>query len=306
MYELTINANDSGQRLDKFLTKFMPSLPKSMLYKSLRKNCVKVNGKHIKTGEYMLCEGDNLKLYFKDEFFESKKQTQNYGQPLKKEHIVYEDDNIIIIDKPSGLVVHTDDEGDENTLVNMLKSYLVSRGEYNPQNEHSFSPALCNRLDKNTSGLVIAAKNAASLRIINEKIKSREIKKFYLCVVEGHPEKDGVYEAHLIRDNKKVRISAHETRDSKPIKTGYKVMQKLDKCSILEIELFTGRTHQIRAHMAYLGYPLLGDIKYGAKTKRKDYQALQSYKLKFDFDASTEQLGYLSGKEFVTRQNFEY
>ena len=304
MREIIINTNDAGQRLDKFLSKFMPSLPKSMLYKSLRKNCVKINDKHIKTGDYMLCDGDNLKLYFKDEFFRTETKSIDFGVPLQEDCIIYEDENIIVIDKPSGLVVHTDDEGEKNTLVNMLRSYLYAKGEYNPENEHSFSPALCNRLDKNTSGLVIAAKNAPALRIINEKIKLREIKKFYICAVEGHPEKEGVYEAHIVREEKKVKISDHPVPDSKPIKTGFKVIKYYDDYTLLEIELFTGRTHQIRAHMAHLGYPLCGDVKYGAKTRRHDYQALQSYKLKLDFAENTDMLGYLAGREFISKIEF--
>lgn len=305
MYELTINANDASQRLDKFLTKFMPSLPKSMLYKGIRKNCVKINGKHIKNGDYVLKEGDNLKLYFKDEFF-AKKEAVSFGEPLKKEYIVYEDKNIIVIDKPSGIVVHTDDNKSENTLINMVKSYLLQNGEYNPENEHSFSPALCNRIDKNTSGLIIAAKTAAALRIINEKIRTREIKKFYLCAVEGAPPKSGIIEAHLAREEKRVKIYDTPNRDTKPIKTGFRVIEYLDGFSVVEIELFTGRTHQIRAHMAHIGYPLVGDTKYGAKTKRDTYQALQSYKLICDFETSADELEYLNGKEFVSKIKFEF
>lgn len=306
MRYLVINKNDAGQRLDKFLTKFMPSLPKSMLYKGLRKNCVKINSKHIKSGDYILSEGDNLALYFKDEFFQNEVKAFNFGEALKEECIIYEDENILIIDKPSGLVVHTDDEKSTDTLINKVKSYLYQKGEYLPQNEHSFSPALCNRLDKNTSGLVIAAKNAQALRIVNEKIKNREIKKFYMCAVEGHPPKSGIHEAHLARDDKRVKIFDHTTENSKPIKTGYKVIKYLPDCAILEVELFTGRTHQIRAHMSHIGYPLLGDVKYGAKTKRKEYQALQSYKLRFDFDSDAGDLNHLKGKEFVSKIKFEY
>lgn len=305
MYELTINANDASQRLDKFLTKFMPALPKSMLYKGMRKNCVKVNGKHIKNGDYILKEGDNLKLYFKDEFF-AKKEVASFGEPLKEEYVVYEDDNIIVIDKPSGIVVHTDDNKSENTLINMVKSYLCQKGEYAPENEHSFSPALCNRLDKNTSGLIIAAKTALALRIINEKIKTREIKKFYLCAVEGTPPQEGILEGYLTRYDKIVRVSDTESEGSKPIKTGFKLLKTLGNASIMEIELFTGRTHQIRAHMAHIGHPLVGDIKYGAKTKRETYQALQSHKLIFAFETSADELDYLNGKEFISKIKFTF
>ena len=186
MREITINQNDAGQRLDKFLTKYLVNMPQSMLYKSLRKNCVRVNGKHIKDGKYMLQNGDVLKLFFKDEFYESKSSFKAGNSDID---VVYEDENIILINKESGVVVHSDDKGTKDTLLERMQSYLYKKGEYNPENEHSFSPSFCNRLDRNTSGIIIGAKNSAALRIINEKIRSREIKKIYLCIVEGHLKK---------------------------------------------------------------------------------------------------------------------
>ena len=166
MREITINQNDAGQRLDKFLTKYLVNMPQSMLYKSLRKNCVRVNGKHIKDGKYMLQNGDVLKLFFKDEFYESKSSFKAGNSDID---VVYEDENIILINKESGVVVHSDDKGTKDTLLERMQSYLYKKGEYNPENEHSFSPSFCNRLDRNTSGIIIGAKNAAALRIINEK-----------------------------------------------------------------------------------------------------------------------------------------
>ena len=174
MREITINQNDAGQRLDKFLTKYLVNMPQSMLYKSLRKNCVRVNGKHIKDGKYMLQNGDVLKLFFKDEFYESKSIFKAGNSDID---VVYEDENIILINKESGVVVHSDDKGTKDTLLERMQSYLYKKGEYSPENEHSFSPSFCNRLDRNTSGIIIGAKNSAALRIINEKIRSREIKK---------------------------------------------------------------------------------------------------------------------------------
>lgn len=297
MKQIVIAKNDSGQRLDKFLSKFMPFMPKSMLYKSLRKNCVRVNGKHIKDGAYIVSEGDELSLYFNDEFFKKEEIKITDNSDID---IVYEDDNIIIVNKPQGLVVHTDDKGTEDTLIARIHSYLYKNGEYNPACEQSFVPALCNRIDRNTSGLVIAAKNAEALRIVNEKIKNREIKKFYMCVTENIPhQKEDTLISHLSRDDKKVRIS----NDGKEIKTKYKVVKTKGKYALLEIELLTGRTHQIRAQMADIGCPLRGDVKYGA-APNGTYK-LCSYKIEFSFSAQSGKMEYLNGKIIRIRPPFE-
>lgn len=306
MRELTINKNDAGQRLDKFLTKYMPSLPSSMLYKSLRKKCVRVNNKHKTDGAYILKEGDVLRLYMNDDFFKKPQKNETCISSLPSPDIVYEDENIIIADKCEGLVVHSDESGTDDTLINRIRNYLIQKGEYSPSDEHSFAPSLCNRLDKNTSGLIIAAKNAPSLRIINEKIKNREIKKYYLCAVEGNPPHSATLSAHLERNDKKVTVTEFPTDNSKPIKTHYRVLEKRNGYSILEIELLTGRTHQIRAHMAYAGYPLLGDVKYGAKRIKNSHHQLHSYKLKFDFKTDASVLEYLGGKEFVSNTTVHF
>jgi 23S rRNA pseudouridine955/2504/2580 synthase len=299
MKEITINENDANQRLDKFLTKYM-NIPSGMLYKGLRKNCVRVNDKHVKQGDYKLKAGDVLKLYFKDEFFHEEKKFVPIKSNLK---IVYEDENILLIDKEIGCVVHEDDRGTKDTLIRRIQSYLFEKGEYNPENEHSFSPALCNRLDRNTGGIIIAAKNAAALRILNEKIKNREIKKLYLCIVEGHPNKEDELSAYLTREEKIVSVSDTITENSKLIKTRYKVIAEDRKTSLVEVELLTGRTHQIRAQFAHIGHPLVGDVKYGAK-KADHYHALYSYKLIFGFKSDAGILNYLDGKEFSVSVDF--
>ncbi len=306
MRELTINKNDAGQRLDKFLAKYMPSLPTSMLYKSLRKKCVRVNNKHITDGAYMLKDGDVLRLYMNDEFFPKDKKVNISITSLPSPCIVYEDENIIIADKEAGLVVHSDESRDSDTLINRIHNYLIQKGEYVPSDEHSFTPSLCNRLDKNTSGLIIAAKTSSALRIINEKIKNREIHKYYMCAVEGNPPKEDILSAYLERKDKHVIVTDYPTPNSKPIKTGYRVIAKKDGYSILEVELFTGRTHQIRAHLSHIGYPLLGDVKYGAKTIKNSYHQLHSYKLKFDFITDGSILEYLNGKEFVSDNTIHF
>lgn len=292
MRNVTVNQNDSSQRLDKFLLKYM-NIPQSMLYKSLRKNCVRVNGKHVKDGKYMLKAGDELSLYFKDEFFKS---SDSFKAGNTNIDIVYEDENILLINKPSGIVVHSDDKGTSDTLLSRMQSYLYEKGEYNPEEEHSFSPAFCNRLDRNTSGIIIGAKNAVSLRTVNEKIRNREIKKIYMCIVDGILTKGGTLSAHLERKEKKVSVTDTQTDNSKIVKLNYMPLAAKNNKTLLEVELGTGRTHQIRAQMSHIGHPLSGDKKYGSYENAK--MQLTSYKLIFDFKSDAGVLNYLTGKEF--------
>lgn len=301
MREIVINENDASQRLDKFLMKFMPKLPSAMLYKSLRKNCVRINGKHVKDGAHKLNAGDKLSLYFKDEFFSDEVET------IKKSNIkldiVYEDENIILINKPVGIVAHADDKNTADTLIDGIKSYLYEKGEYNPSAEQSFSPALCNRLDRNTRGIIIAAKNAAALRAVNEKIRERQIQKLYLCIADGiFEKKSDILTAHLTRHEKMVSVSDTIDENSKLIKTKYTVIAETDNASLVEVELLTGRTHQIRAQLSAIGHPLSGDTKYGSKTAGK--YKLCSYKLRFDFAPDGGILDYLTGAEFSIAVDF--
>ena len=304
MKEFEIRKNDAGQRLDKFLTKAVKGLPVSLMYKYIRTKKIKVNRARTEQ-KYVLQEGDVVQLFIKDEFFDSpEKDNSALANITPKLTIVYEDENIILCNKRPGVLVHEDDEGKDNTLIMHIKAYLYQKGEYDPENEQSFAPALCNRIDRNTGGIVIGAKNAEALRVMNEKIKNDEISKFYYCVVHGKmPKKADTLTGFLLKDSDKnqVKIFDKQVKGSKNIITKYKVVSEKNNMSLLEIELVTGRTHQIRAHMSYIGHPLLGDGKYGInkddRSKGYKYQALYAYRLRFDFDDDSGALGYLKGKE---------
>lgn len=304
MKEFQIKKNDAGQRLDKFLTKAVKGLPVSLMYKYIRTKKIKVNRARTEQ-RYVLQEGDIVQLFIKDEFFDSpEKDNFALASITPKLTIVYEDENIILCNKRPGVLVHEDDEGKDNTLIMHIKAYLYQKGEYDPENEQSFTPALCNRIDRNTGGIVIGAKNAEALRVINDKIKNDEISKFYYCVVHGKmPKKSDTLTGFLLKDSDKnqVKIFDKQVRGSKNIITKYKVVSEKNGMSLLEIELVTGRTHQIRAHMSHIGHPLLGDGKYGVnkddRAKGYKYQALYAYRLRFDFDDDSGALGYLKGKE---------
>lgn len=306
MKTFLIGVNDAGQRLDKFLTKAVPRLPQSLLYKSLRTKRIKVNGKRAEIG-LRLQSGDRVDLYLNDEFF----TTEPASHPLSflsvpcALDILYEDANLLLVNKPAGLCVHEDNDGAVDTLIQRILHYLYERGEYRPAQELSFVPSLCNRIDRNTSGIVIAAKNAEALRILNEKIRSREVRKFYLCVAAGiiRP-RQALLSAFLLRDpdSSTVEILDHPAPQARSIRTRYRVLQESAENSLLEVELLTGRTHQIRAHMAHIGHPLLGDGKYGVNRLNRKFgvstQLLCSYKLQFDWQSDAGILNYLKGRTY--------
>lgn len=307
MRTITIMKNDSGQRLDKFLLKRFKTMPKSLMHKYIRTKYIKLNSKKT-TPEVFLNEGDVLTLYIKDEFFIEAKKEYEFMKASKKLDIVYEDENLMLIDKKPGVIVHQDKNYDSDCIVNRVHRYLYEKGEYNPDLDRAFSPAMVNRIDRNTGGIIIGAKNAMALRILNEKVRTREISKFYLCVVKGNPKKKSDTLKDYLTKNEKtntVKVSKNKTENSKEIITKYKVLSydKERNLSLCEVELLTGRTHQIRAHMAHIGHPLLGDEKYGDKALNRKFhqshQLLCSYKLRFDFLSDAQELNYLNGKEFM-------
>lgn len=307
MIQFTAGNNDSGQRIDRFLLKKYKSLPPSMMYKLIRKKKITVNRKRVHE-DYMLAEGDVVSIFAPPDIF-GENRTQAVLRPLGPVKVVYEDGNIIIVDKPSGLLVHSDDAGGDDTLIDRIKYYLYKKSEYDPEHEQSFAPALCNRIDRNTQGLVIAAKNAIALREMNDIIKNRNVLKKYLAVAHGvltPPE--GEIKLLLEKDSASNTVKVKRARTGRGTKTAvteYKTVavSKSENLSLLEIRLVTGRTHQIRVSLAHIGHPLLGDGKYAINKEDRDMgyhsQALCSYSLEFKGIGKYKNLSYLEGKVFT-------
>ena len=308
MKEFTIGPNDAGQRLDRFLAKAVPLLPASLAQKYIRIKRIKCNGARAER-DTRLKSGDVLQLYINDEFFDKPREDNAYlTVATPKLNIVYEDENILLVDKRPGLAVHPHDGAEYGrTLIDHIQSYLYQKREWRPREENAFTPALCNRIDRNTGGIVIAAKTAEALRVLNQKIKDREMDKRYLAIVEGTPKPTtGSLKGYLFKDAKKNRVFVTDTPQpgAKTCQTNYKVLQSAKGLSLVECELITGRTHQIRAQFAHAGHPLLGDGKYGKLDKRFDrnYQALYSYKLTFRFTTEAGSLEYLNGRSYQVNQ----
>ncbi len=297
MKEFIIDKNGDGQRLDKFMARVMPMLGTGGIYKALRKKKVRVCGKH-QDGAFRLSEGDSVCIYMNDEFFAQETPDFPWISASNEITVVYEDENIIVADKPGGMPSQ-DNDNTADSLESRIRSYLYKKGELDLTAAPLFIPSLCHRLDRNTDGLVIAAKNAASQRIINEKIKNREIRKLYLCKTEHTPNPaSGEIKGYLTKDGgaRKMLFSEKEKNGAVFCSTIYKTLQKGEP-ALVEAELLTGRTHQIRAALSHIGCPLCGDVKYGAsKDKGNSFQCLSAYKLIFCFSTPSGELEYLNGQ----------
>ena len=309
-----IGENDAGQRADKFLRKACPQLPQSLLYKAFRKRDVKQNGKRIPP-ETVLQPGDELAVYLPDDCFTP--PAQKTLTALPRPEYCYEDAQIAVMKKPLNLPVHADDKGSTDTLIARFLYDLAQRGAYDPAQEQSFTPALCNRLDRNTEGLVIGAKTAAALRAVNELIREGNVKKRYLCITAGIPPKahDTVIAYHRRDPGQSAKISETPREGYKQIVTEYEILQKSDDLALLRVTLHTGRTHQIRAQMAALHCPVLGDPRYGDaaanRRHRADHQLLAACALTFDVPQAGHVLSAAAGRriaylpDFVSKYGFD-
>lgn len=309
MTEIIIMKNDAGQRADRFLAKAYPNLTPPLVCKLMRKKRIKLNGAKTEPN-VKLKEGDVFRFYLSGELLsrEAAKRVNDFRNVPSDVDLIYEDENILLANKPVGMPVHEDNDNTADTLINRVLCYLWKKGEFDPDSENSFAPALCNRIDRNTCGIVIAAKNAESLRVLNQKLRDRELVKLYLCAVSGVPDpREATLTAYLrkLPEENRVVISDRKAPDNLTIKTKYRVLETRGEppASLVEVDLLTGRTHQIRAHFAHIGHPLIGDGKYGDNRLNKRlgfrWQALCSYKLAFRFTTDAGCLEYLNGKEFT-------
>ena len=299
MKEFIINENDADQRVDKFIQKTMKTMPKSLMYKYIRNKKIKVNRKRCEISQ-RLQVGDTMQCYIPEEFYEVATM-RSFLQVPNALDVVYEDDAVLLMNKPKGLRAHSDTSEVQDNLADRLLHYLYCKKEYDPTTEQSFTPALCHRIDRNTQGLVIAAKTAAALRCMNEKIALRQVEKKYLCIVQVKLKKkqDHIVLYHRKNEQNTAEVIDREREGYTRMETGYRVLQEAERYSLVEVELHSGKSHQIRALMSWLGHPLLGDVKYGArKTKEKTYQALCAYHVAFHFQGDACCLQYLNGRAF--------
>lgn len=306
MKEILITKENAGQRVDKFVRKYLNDAPLSLLYKTFRKKDIKVNG-HWVDIQYILKENDCLRIYLSDAIIEEYSHPKVIEKLPFPHQIIYEDENILAVLKPSGLLVHGDESEKRITLTNQVLSYLMQKGEYDPSKQHGFIPAPAHRLDRNTSGLVLFGKNLPTLQSLLELFKSKEqITKTYLALVVGRVNKDGEINAPLLKDEKEGKVRIGSVKEgAKEAHTKYYVKEKLNDYTLLEVEILTGRTHQIRVHMASIGHPVAGDPKYGNFNKNREFKEKFHYDSQFlhaysiTFHKVEGPLAYLSNKTLV-------
>lgn len=302
MIVLIVKKEESGQTLEKYVKKVLNHAPMSFIYKLFRKKDVKVNG-HWQDKKYLINEGEEIKIFVTDEQLEEfKSQRDIKASSDISSWIIYEDDNILLINKPRGILVQKDSSGDE-ALDEMVLLYLSNKGEYDPNSVSAYKPAPAHRLDRNTAGIVVFGKNIIALRVLQEIINDKsKASKRYLALVKGEIDKDGEINAPLEKNAKNGRVYVNE--NGKPSLTRYKVLKHLNGYTLLEVELLTGRTHQIRVHMAYINHPVIGDSKYGDYALNKEIEDKYNFKNQFlvayqlYFHSLDNNLKYLSKKKF--------
>ena len=305
MKEFQITENESGQRFDKHLAKLLRNAPKSFFYKMLRKKNITLNGKKA-TGNEKLNTGDQIKLFLSDETFSKFSQQKQTARAVTNLDIIYEDSDILLINKPAGMLSQPADDKTPS-LVEYLTGYLLDTGAVTEESLHTFRPSVCNRLDRNTSGLVAAGKSLTGLQELSSLFHDRSLHKFYHCLVNGVIKNEKYIKGYLHKDEKcnKVTVQEFGTPEALPIETRYRPLGNNGKVTLLEVELITGRTHQIRAHLAGTGHPLIGDYKYGLRPLNDEYrkkyglkaQLLHAYRL--EIPSIEGRLSYLAGREFT-------
>ena len=304
MREFTVAPGDDGRRLEKWLLKAAPALSYAQACRFLRLKKVRVNGKVAKEGA-TLHAGEVVNAYLDDACFLARPRENRLLAGFRPHiDVLYEDKNIRLIDKRPGLRVHGDNEEKVDTLSTHLQAYLYQKGEYDGM---GFAPALCNRIDRFTGGIVIAAKNEAALKEMDMRIRSRQVEKFYLCAVTGRMvPPQGELKNYLLKEGKRMRVLNREAPGTQAARTRYRTLAMEGDLSLLECQLLTGRTHQIRAQFAAAGHPLIGDTQYGDpkinQAHASHFQQLYSYRIVFRFSGTPGPLEYLNGQSFQVKK----